>query len=162
MVGPVAYFAPPETARAVRTLVTLRQEDVRRLAPAAAKKFFEQKSMAWDDLATPRELLEKLGSENGIQHRRLGPNSPRPVGRRRSAAARADRTAYLDCRAIRFNISSFRRRQSDYTFARAGTRGVGADLSCRAASRRKPPKTLHRLRRRREFKSTATRSSSRA
>ena len=37
------------------------------LPPAAAKKFFEQKSMAWDDLTTPRELLEKLGSENGIE-----------------------------------------------------------------------------------------------
>ena len=67
MVGPVVYFAPPETARTVRTLVALRREDVRRLAPGAAKKYFEQKSMAWDDLAAPRELLEKLGSENGIQ-----------------------------------------------------------------------------------------------
>ena len=67
MVGPVVYFAPPEVARAVRTLVALRREDVRRLAPGAAKKYFEQKSMAWDDLTTPRELLEKLGGENGIQ-----------------------------------------------------------------------------------------------
>jgi len=67
MVGPVAYFAPPEVARRVRTLVALRQEDVRRLAPAAAKRFFNQKSMAWDDFAQPRELLEKLGTENGIR-----------------------------------------------------------------------------------------------
>ena len=37
MVGPVVYFAPPETARTVRTLVALRREDVRRLAPGAAK-----------------------------------------------------------------------------------------------------------------------------
>ncbi|MGD0383049.1 MAG: STN domain-containing protein [Thermoguttaceae bacterium] len=67
MVGPAAYFAPPEVARRVRTLVALRQEDVRRLAPAAAKRFFNQKSMAWDDFAQPRELLEKLGTENGIR-----------------------------------------------------------------------------------------------
>ena len=67
MVGPVAYFAPPETARTVRTLVALRREDVRRLSPGAAKKFLQQKPMAWDDLATPRELLEKLASESGIQ-----------------------------------------------------------------------------------------------
>ncbi|MGD0653230.1 MAG: STN domain-containing protein [Thermoguttaceae bacterium] len=67
MVGPVAYFAPPEVARRVRTLVALRQEDVRRLAPAAAKRFFNQKSMAWDDFAQPRELLEKLGTENGFR-----------------------------------------------------------------------------------------------
>jgi hypothetical protein len=67
MVGPVIYFAPPETARTVRTLVALRREDVSRLAPGVAKKFFEQKSMAWNDLTAPRELLQKLGSENGIQ-----------------------------------------------------------------------------------------------
>ncbi len=67
MVGPVAYFAPSETARKVRTLAALSREDVRRLSPAAAKKFLEQKSMAWDDLSTPRELLEKLGREGGIQ-----------------------------------------------------------------------------------------------
>jgi hypothetical protein len=67
MVGPVAYFAPPEVARRVRTIAALRQEDVRRLAPVVAKKFFNQKSMAWDDFAQPRELLEKLGTENGIR-----------------------------------------------------------------------------------------------
>jgi hypothetical protein len=67
MVGPVIYFAPPETARTVRSLVALRREEVRRLAPGTAKKFFEQKSIVWDNLTTPRELLQKLGSENGIQ-----------------------------------------------------------------------------------------------
>jgi hypothetical protein len=67
MVGPVVYFAPPETARTVRTLVALRREDVRRLAPGTAKKFFEQKSIVWDDLTAPRELVQILGSENGIQ-----------------------------------------------------------------------------------------------
>jgi hypothetical protein len=67
MVGPVAYFAPPEVARRVRTIAALRRDDVRRLAPAVAKKFFNQKSMAWDDFAQPRELLEKLGTENGIR-----------------------------------------------------------------------------------------------
>jgi Secretin and TonB N terminus short domain len=67
IVGPVVYFAPPETARTVRTLVALRREDVRRLAPTTAKKYIEQKSMSWDDLTTPRDLLEKLGRENGIQ-----------------------------------------------------------------------------------------------
>jgi hypothetical protein len=67
IVGPVVYFAPPETARTVRTLVALRREDVRRLAPAAAKKYLEQKPMAWDDLTTPRELMDTLGRENDIQ-----------------------------------------------------------------------------------------------
>jgi hypothetical protein len=67
MVGPVAYFAPPQVARRVRTLVALRQEEVRRLAPDLVKKFMRLKPIAWDDLTTPRELLEKMGSENGIE-----------------------------------------------------------------------------------------------
>ena len=67
MVGPVAYFAPPQVARRVRTLVALRQEDVRRLQPAMVKIFMQQKPISWDDFSTPRELLEKLGSENGIE-----------------------------------------------------------------------------------------------
>jgi hypothetical protein len=67
MVGPVAYFAPPEAARKVRTLVALRQDDIRRLTSGAVKKFFAQKPMAWDDFSQPRELLEKLGAENGVR-----------------------------------------------------------------------------------------------
>jgi hypothetical protein len=67
IVGPVAYFAPLQVAQRVRTLVALRQEDVRRLQPALVKKFMQQKPIVWDDLTTPRELLEKLGSENGIE-----------------------------------------------------------------------------------------------
>jgi len=67
MVGPVAYFAPPEAARRVRASVALRQEDLRRLSPAVAEKFLRRKPMAWDDLAAPRELLEKLGVESGVE-----------------------------------------------------------------------------------------------
>ena len=67
MVAPVAYFAPPEVARRVRTLVALRQEDIRRLPPDAAKNILQPKPLAWDDFAAPRELLERLGSEAGIE-----------------------------------------------------------------------------------------------
>ena len=67
LVGPVAYFAPPETARTVRTLVALRREDAHRLSPAAEKKFREQKPIAWDDLAEPRDLLQKTAGASGIQ-----------------------------------------------------------------------------------------------
>jgi hypothetical protein len=67
MVGPVAYFAPPETARTVRTLVALRREDARGLSPAAEKKFRDQKPIAWDDLVEPRDLLQKTAGESGVQ-----------------------------------------------------------------------------------------------
>lgn len=67
MVGPVVYFAPPEVARRVRTLAELREEEVRRLPPSAGKIFLQSKALAWGDFTTPRELLEKLGSDNGIE-----------------------------------------------------------------------------------------------
>jgi hypothetical protein len=67
LIGPVAYFAPPEVAWRVRTIKALREEEVRRLAPAIVKKFLQPKPMAWDDLTSPRELLEKLGGENGFE-----------------------------------------------------------------------------------------------
>jgi hypothetical protein len=67
MLGPVAYFAPPDVARRVRTLAALHQEDVHRLPPAAMKKFMQPKPFAWDDFATPRELLQSLASEAGIE-----------------------------------------------------------------------------------------------
>jgi len=67
MVGPVAYFAPPEVARRVRAIVALRQEEVRRLPPVVGNKFLRPKPLAWDDFAAPRELLERLCSEAGIE-----------------------------------------------------------------------------------------------
>jgi hypothetical protein len=67
MIGPVAYFSPPGAAQRARALVALRQEDVRRLAPAVMKKYLQTKTMAWDDFATPRNLLEKLGVQNGFE-----------------------------------------------------------------------------------------------
>ncbi len=67
LVGPVTYFAPPAVARRVRTLVALREEEVRRLPPPVVKKFFQLKSLAWDDFATPHELLQTLGKDNGLE-----------------------------------------------------------------------------------------------
>jgi len=67
MVGPVAYFAPPAVAQRVRTLVALREEDVRLLPSPATKIYLHRKSIAWADLAAPRELLQKLASDNGIE-----------------------------------------------------------------------------------------------
>ncbi len=67
LLGPVLYLGPRGAAARLRTLSALREEDVRRLPKAAAEKFTRAKAMAWDDLATPRELIEKLAAENDVE-----------------------------------------------------------------------------------------------
>ena len=67
MLGPVAYFGPPRAASRLRTIATLRTEEVRRLPPEVGQKLFGRRPMAWNDLATPRGLLEKLAAEAGLQ-----------------------------------------------------------------------------------------------
>ena len=67
LLGPVLYLGPRGAAAQLRTLSALREEDVRRLPKAAAEKFTRAKAMAWDDLATPRELIEKLAAQNGLE-----------------------------------------------------------------------------------------------
>ncbi len=67
LLGPVLYLGPRGAAARLRTLSALREEDVRRLPKATAEKFTRAKAMAWDDLATPRELIEKLAAENDVE-----------------------------------------------------------------------------------------------
>ena len=66
MLGPVAYFGPPEAAARLRTLAALREEEVRRLGPAVARVFLQAKPFAWDDFATPGALLGRLAEEGGV------------------------------------------------------------------------------------------------
>jgi len=66
LVGPVIYFGPPEVAAKLRTLAALRDEEVRRLPPAAQRKFLLPEPLEWDDFATPRELLEGLARQAGL------------------------------------------------------------------------------------------------
>jgi len=65
--GPLVYFGPPESTARLRTLAELRREDVRRLPSAALAKLAESRPLAWDDFATPRQLLERLAREGGIE-----------------------------------------------------------------------------------------------
>jgi len=67
LVGPVVYFGPPEAAAKLRTLAALGLEQVRRLPPAAQRKFLLPEPLEWDDFATPRELLEGLAREVGLR-----------------------------------------------------------------------------------------------
>jgi hypothetical protein len=45
----------------------MRQDDVDRLPPAAAERFTHKRSMTWDDLTTPRDLVKDLARENGVE-----------------------------------------------------------------------------------------------
>jgi len=68
VLGSVVYFGPPEVASRLRTVAALRLEEIRVLEPFVARKFLtELDRMKWDDFATPRDLLKRLGHETGIE-----------------------------------------------------------------------------------------------
>jgi hypothetical protein len=62
-VGPVIYFGPTATARRLRTLVEMRKDELTGMPAAAASKLRRIKAWRWDDLATPRELVEEWAHE---------------------------------------------------------------------------------------------------
>jgi hypothetical protein len=64
--GPLVYLGPPEAAARLRTISALRDADVRRLPATAAEKFQRMKPLAWDDLATPRDLLKEIAQQGGL------------------------------------------------------------------------------------------------
>ena len=64
--GPVAYLAPRPAAARVRTLAELRREERNRLPGARARALAAPRAVAWDDFATPRDLLSQAADEYGI------------------------------------------------------------------------------------------------
>lgn len=67
LLGSVVYFGPPEAAARLRTLSALRQKEARQLGQAAARGLLAAKPFAWDDFATPGELLGRLAEEGGVK-----------------------------------------------------------------------------------------------
>ena len=65
--GPVTYLGPPDVAARLRTLALLRQDDVARLPEEAEEAFSRAEPLAWDDFATPRELLRRLADSAGVR-----------------------------------------------------------------------------------------------
>jgi len=66
--GPLAYFAPPAAARRLRTVTTLRENEAKQLpSKKIGQALLRQRAWKWDDLAAPRELLEKLAGEAGVR-----------------------------------------------------------------------------------------------
>jgi hypothetical protein len=66
LAGPVAYFGPTDATAKLRTLIYLREEEARKMPPAAAKSFFQTKPLAWDDFSQPRAIMERLAQDNHL------------------------------------------------------------------------------------------------
>lgn len=64
--GSVVYFGPSRASSRLRTLAAVRSEELEGLPQTIARKFRHPKRIAWEDFATPRELLAQLGRENGL------------------------------------------------------------------------------------------------
>jgi hypothetical protein len=65
--GAVVYLGPPSAAQRLRPIAAALERAVRQLPAASQRKFFQSKPLVWEDLATPRDLLQQLGRQNGIQ-----------------------------------------------------------------------------------------------
>ncbi len=65
--GAVVYLGPLSAANRLSTVAATLEKDVRRLPATAQRKFLQQKPLAWEDLATPRDLLVQLGQQSGVK-----------------------------------------------------------------------------------------------
>ena len=65
--GPVAYFGPPSMARRLRTLAALRLDELRQMPSAATRKLLLMRSWHWDELTEPRQLVDNLAAEAGVE-----------------------------------------------------------------------------------------------
>jgi hypothetical protein len=65
--GPVVYVGPIAAAERLPAVAAALDRDVRRLPTAARQKFLQQRSFAWDDFASPHDLLAELGRQSGIE-----------------------------------------------------------------------------------------------
>jgi hypothetical protein len=72
MLEAVAFFGPPEAVSRIRTVAALRKEELGRLPPARRLELVRVRPWRWEDLATPRELLEQLAAESRLEIRGLG------------------------------------------------------------------------------------------
>ncbi|MGD9128447.1 MAG: hypothetical protein PVH19_13810 [Planctomycetia bacterium] len=63
--GSVIYIGPETTGHMLSILSDARREEARKM-PDRGRAMLTPKSMKWDDLATPRELLKSLSEETGI------------------------------------------------------------------------------------------------
>lgn len=63
--GSTIYIGPEETGRLLPILAAARREEARKMTDRG-RAMLTPKSMRWDNLATPRELLQSLAKETGV------------------------------------------------------------------------------------------------
>lgn len=63
----VVFVGTSASADRIRTVVELRRQEIDALGGDALHKFSTQASIAWSDLASPRDLLGRLAEENGLE-----------------------------------------------------------------------------------------------
>jgi hypothetical protein len=65
--GAVVYVGPPSAAKHLLQIAALLDKDTRHLPETARLKFRQTKTLAWDDLVSPRELLERIADQSGLK-----------------------------------------------------------------------------------------------
>ena len=66
-VGPVVYFGPPETAEKLATIAAMRRQEVGELPRDARLRLGKTYPWEWNELATPRELVEHLAGQYAVE-----------------------------------------------------------------------------------------------
>jgi hypothetical protein len=65
--GPVVFGGSPNVALYLRTINELRKDEVRQFPGEVRQKLVRVQSLRWDDLAEPRQILERLAQTSGVQ-----------------------------------------------------------------------------------------------
>ena len=66
VLGSVIYLGPKESADKLATVAALRRNEASALPAAAKARWLKQQPMAWEQLTTPADLLERLQKEGGF------------------------------------------------------------------------------------------------
>ena len=67
VLGSVVYLGPAVSAGRLRTVAELRREEIAELGSAVNRKFVEKAPFAWEDFASPREVLRRLAADSGLK-----------------------------------------------------------------------------------------------
>lgn len=67
VLGDVVFISLPASARRVATVAELRREDLQKLGSQIARKFAAEEPFAWNDFASPREILQQLAARHALE-----------------------------------------------------------------------------------------------
>ena len=65
--GAVVYLGPPSTAARLRPIATAFEQTIRQMPAAVQRKYLQSKALVWNDLSTPRDLLDQLGQQSDVE-----------------------------------------------------------------------------------------------